>query len=182
MKFKVVFAKIKEFLKGSYEKNKKLFVISLALVLIILVSGYFVFFGEKNSDEKTLKNEQVVVGEYVSNIESKLESLLLNLKQVDHVEVLVMVEASPEKQYLTETETVEISNQSGTTTTTTTKVVYRKDGSSSSPIETKIVYPKIKGVLIFINKVDASTKLAIANSVASVLNIESSCISILQDR
>jgi stage III sporulation protein AG len=104
------------------------------------------------------------------------------LKQVDHVEVLVMVEASPEKQYLTETETVEISNQSGTTTTTTTKVVYRKDGSSSSPIETMIVYPKIKGVLIFINKLDASTKLAIASSVASVLNIESSCISILQDR
>jgi len=182
MKIKVIFAKIKEFLKGSYEKNKKLFIVSLALVLIVLVSGYFVFFGEKKADEKTLEDEQVVVGEYASKVENKIESLLLNLKQIDKVEVVVMVDSSPEKVYLTETETVEISNQSGTTTTTTTKVVYKKEGSISSPIEIKIVYPKIKGVLIFINKVDASTKLAIANSVASVLNIESSCINILQDR
>ena len=103
------------------------------------------------------------------------------MKSVSKVKVFVMIESSSMSEYLTEKEVVEIENSGGKTTTTKTVVVYQKDGSKSSPVQVSVMPPKISGVLIFLNKIDASTKLSITNAIACVLNIDASCISILQD-
>ena len=182
MKLSKYFAKIKEFLESAYKKNKKLFFVTIALVFIVVASAWYVF-ANKSTTSKTTKisSSGVSVDSYASSVEQKLESKLLNMKNVSSVEVFVMIESTPIKNYLTEQEVVEITNSAGTTTTTTTTVVYEKDGSATSPIEVSTQLPKITGVLIFLNKIDASTKLSITNAVACVLNVESSCISILQD-
>ena len=66
--------------------------------------------------------------------------------------------------------------------TKTEEVVYEKNGSNSSAIVVSKTMPKIVGVWIVINEVSPSTKLAITNSICSVLNIDASSISILQER
>ena len=51
--------------------------------------------------------------------------------------------------------------------------------SSLNPEIVKLV--NNKRVLIVLNKISASTKLSIINSISVVLNIDASCISILQE-
>ena len=64
----------------------------------------------------------------------------------------------------------------------TETVVFEKNGSSSNPIVVATIAPKISGVLIVVNKIQASTKLSIINSVSIVLNVPESCITILQEQ
>ena len=181
-KISLYFAKIKDFIVNAYKTNRKLFFVCVSLFFVVIAS-ICVYFSQgknlKNNDSKTSLN--VLVDDYASMVEQKIESILLGLKSVSKVDVFVMVDSSEIANYLTEKEVVEVTGSAGTTTTTTTTVVYQKDGSKSTPILVSTTPPKIVGVLIFLNKIDASTKLSISNAVADVLNIDASCISILQD-
>jgi stage III sporulation protein AG len=182
VKIMLYFAKIKSFLCDMYKKNKKLFFLSVGLCLIVLFSAVVYFSKGKSFKIKEEKSSQnISLDAYAASVENKIESILFDMKSVSKVKVFVMLESSSVVEYLTEKEVVEIGGSGGTTTTTTTKVVYQKDGSKSSPVQVSVLPPKISGVLIFLNKIDASTKLSITNSVACVLNINASCISILQD-
>ena len=175
------FAKIKEFIKDSYHKNKRQFLWLVVLFGVLFCMLIWWVTGSGIDSKKKKQNSlSVTVESYADGVEMKLETMLLSMKKVSNVKVFVMVDSSPIKNFLTETEVVKLGGENGSTTTTT-KVVYNKNGSSNSPVEISTTLPKISGVLIFLNKIDASTKISIINAVATVLNIEPSCISILQD-
>lgn len=181
-KITLYFAKIKEFILDMRRRNKKLFLLSLALCGIVVASICMFFLQNKNTKKQQLTSlSKVTIDDYSSGVENKIKALLLELKSVSKVDVFVMVESSPILNYLTEKEVVQVTGSAGSTTTTTTTVVYQKDGSKTSPIIVSTTPPKIMGVLIILNKVNASTKVSIINAVACVLNIDASCISILQD-
>lgn len=180
-KFMQYFAKIKNFLLDAYSKNKRRFILFSGLCVVFFVCFICVFLVPKNGVKKSnISGEIVSIDSYADGLENKIESALLNMKSVSKVEVFVMVESSPVKNFLMETEVVKVGGENGSTTTSS-KVVYNKNGSSTSPVEISTTMPKVTGVLIFINKIDASTKLSIINAVSVVLNVDSSCISILQD-
>ena len=173
---------ITDTVKGLFKKNKKLFFLTIALIFIMLAIFVSTFFTSKNSSSK--KNTSVSTGvlDYTNSVENKLESMLLSLTGVSSASVFVMVEATPTITYLTETEEVTTTNASGSSTTTkTTTVVFEKDGSISTPITVTTILPKVTGVMVVLNKVSPSTKLNITNAIATVLNIDVSCISILQE-
>jgi len=88
-----------------------------------------------------------------------------------------MVDSSEKYIYLTQSE----NTKSGESEVVKEEVVYEKNGSSQSPIKVMTEYPKVTGVMIVTNKIDVSTKISIQNAIAGVLNIDSSCIFILQD-
>lgn len=181
-KISLYFAKIKSFICEMYKRNKKLFFLSIGLFVVIVGSGCsFIFQNKTTKSSSESLNKNASVDSYASSVECKIESILSSMKSVSKVRVFVMVESSSVTKFLTEKEVVEIENSGGKTTTTKTVVVYQKDGSKSSPVQVSVTPPKISGVLIFLNKIDASTKLSITNAVACVLNIDASCISILQD-
>lgn len=181
-KITLYFAKIKEFVLDMRRRNKKLFLLCLALCGIVVVSACMFFLQNKNTKKQQISSlSKVIVDDYSSGVENKIKALLLGLKSVSKADVFVMVESSPISNYLTEKEVVEVTGSAGSTITTTTTVVYQKDGSKTSPIIVSTTPPKIIGVLIVLNKINASTKVSIINAVACVLNIDASCISILQD-
>jgi len=176
------FCKFKTFVKNLYDKNRRLFFMSVGLIvlLIALTAGSVFASGEKKSASE--KEENISISSYTSNLESKLKSMLLKIKTVSEVDVLIMVDSTPKVNYLTESEESEIVNSAGSTKTITTKVVYEKEGSINRPVVVSTSMPKVVGVLIVTNKIDASTKLSIINSVSVVLNVDETCITILQER
>lgn len=168
--------------KSLFKKNKKLFFLTIALIFIMLAVFVSTFFTSKNnSSNKSNTSVSTGILDYTNSVENKLESMLLSLSGISSASVFVMVEATPTVTYLTETEEVTTTNASGSSTTKTTTVVFEKDGSISTPITVTTILPKVTGVMVVLNKVSPSTKLNITNAIATVLNIDVSCISILQE-
>lgn len=178
-----IFIKIKQFFVKFYTTNKKLFFIFIGLCVVVIGGFCSIVVKENRAVTNNTKTQiETQSSDYASSIENKIKKVLNSLDAIKKVDVFVMVDSSQKNEYLTETETVK--NLMGGTETETKKetIVFEKDGSKSSPVVVSKVNPKITGVLICINKIDASTKVSILNSLATVLNIDSSCISILQDR
>jgi stage III sporulation protein AG len=174
---------IKENVKKLLNTNKKIFFLTIALIVVMILIFVSTFFKSKNSSSSSATlNQSVSVSDYASDIENKLSQMLILLDSVSSVSVFVMVDSTPEVKYLTESEEQTSSNSSGTSTTTkTTTVVFEKNGSISTPVAITTIMPKVSGVLIVLNKISASTKLSITNAVSTVLNVDSSCICILQE-
>lgn len=159
-------------------KKKYLFAAILILVLILIFATLF-FNGKINNSKE---NTSVLADNYAASLENKLKSMILKIDEINSVDVLVVVNGSAKTNYLVETTEVVTTNSNGSTKTTSTKVVYEKANGTSSPIIVSTSYPEVIGVMIVINKVSASTKLAIKNSVSLVLNIPEESISILQEK
>lgn len=164
-----------------YSKNKKLFTIIIALFLVIIVC---LFFYPKSSSKINDDSNQNVNSscdlnqDYSSKVEDKIKSMLLTLDEVDKASVMVVCSSSEIVEYKTNINETTSDNSS----TKNEEVAYEKDGSKNTPIIVTTKNPKIVGIWIIINSVSASTKLAITNSICSVLNIEQDCINILQER
>lgn len=181
---KFSFKNIKESVKGLYLSNKKVFILAVSLMCIVIVIAVSVFIPSSKNDKKSQieKQGQVSVTDYATQVENKLNSMLLSIESVKKVSTFVMVESTPKIEYLTESENVTTTNSSGTSSSTlSTTVVFEKNGSISTPVVVTTILPKVTGVLIVLNNVSASTKFSIIKAVSIVLNIDESCISILQE-
>ena len=182
MKIKELFSKLKNFF-SSGGKHKKIFALCVVLLCLILFSIFAFPKTNSSSDDKVeISNlSSVTSREYEDEIESKIKQMLLSMNEVSVANVMVFCDSSVKYDYLKNvTESISGSGESASKTTTE-ETVYEKDGSNTSPIVVSKIMPKINGVWIVINQVSPSTKLAIINSISSVLNIDPSCISILQE-
>ena len=92
-----------------------------------------------------------------------------------------MTNGTSTDNYLFETDIVNNSSQSNQNITEKKEVVYQKNGSSNQPVKISTSYPEITGVLIYINKIDAIIKINIQKAISTVLNVDQSCIYILQE-
>lgn len=183
MKLKNHFLNYKEKFMLFYKKNKKIFFISISCIICVI----FLFIsslGSLNKNKKTsssVSNSGGSVTAYADSIENKIVSIISKIDEVKNVNVFVMVESTPIYNFLTEKKEHTITNSSGSTTEITTTVVFEKNGSSNSPVIVQTIMPKITGVLIITNKINIATKLSIIKSISIVLNIDESCISLLQE-
>lgn len=169
-------------IKNQFKSNKRLFLVTVILIVFVVVIFLSTFSFGKNSDSDSSKTKTVSISDYAQNIELKLTKLISQMDSVSNVSVFVMVDALPETKYLTETKKEETTSSSGgTTSTETVTVVFEKNGSISTPVVITTIMPKVSGVMIVTNKISGSTKISIINAVAVVLNIDSSCISFLQE-
>lgn len=182
MKNKFSFSKLKQGLTSFYKKNKNLFF----ACLICCIGIVFLFVSSlsslnKKSNNKTKATSSISITEYADNIEKKLVNIISSLSSVKNASAFVMVESTPTISYLTEKNETTITDDNGAKTEITTTVVFEKNGSISTPVVVTTLMPKITGVLIITNKINASTKLSIINSISIVLNVDESCISLLQE-
>ena len=177
-----LFSKIKEKIKPLFLNKKKSLILVSAIIVALVLFFIPSILKKQNNESQSPKIEDVSVSEYSKNVEEKLESMLLKISEINSASVMVMIESTPQIQYLTETEeTLETDEKGGSSSIKSTTVVFEKDGSVSTPVVVTTVMPKVTGVLIVLNKISASTKLSIINSISVVLNIDASCISILQE-
>lgn len=178
---KNILSGLKKKLSLLYSKNKKLFTIIIALVLVIIVC---LLFYPKSSSEKNdnnsnnMSSSNDVAQDYSSKVENKIKAMLLTLDEVNKASVMVVCFSSEIVEYKTNINETTSDNSS----TKSEEVAYEKDGSKNTPIIVTTKNPKIVGIWIIINSVSASTKLAITNSICSVLNIDEASINILQER
>lgn len=181
MKLGEIIKSIKNRFSNLIPKNKKTLILCAVLVVTIALS--LVFFPNKTSDNSSHKNESndsvANSASYSEMVERKIKSMLLSIAEVTNAEVMVVCESTEIYEYLMNRDETKGDNNSSTIRE---EVAFEKDGSNSTPIIISSKMPKILGVWIIINEVAPSTKLAITNSIESVLNIDKSCISILQER
>ena len=175
--------KLKQSYVSLFNKNKKLLLVTTILICVIVVAFVFSLVKPKPQNvESNTSNFSSIDDSYEQVIETKIKSMLLSIDEIKSANVMVACETTVIKQYLKNTNQTTTKSDNSTTTTLTEDVVFEKTGSSNTPIVVSTKMPKIVGVWIIINTVSASTRLAIINSICSVLNINESCISILQER
>ncbi len=184
MKIKKKFNEILSKIRNIYHRNKKLFFVSMIIVFIfVLVIVYTLFFSGNKVSKNSSNTNSVSLDNYTETLENKLSNMLLSVDEIKTVSVLVMVDSSPIINYLTENEMSETTNSSGgITSSSSSKPVFEKNSGISSPIVISTTLPKVTGVLIVTNKINASTKISIINAISMVLNVDVSCICILQER
>lgn len=183
MKLKNIFVNFKNKISSLYSKNKKLFVFTCVLIAVVLLC-FFAF--PKTSSLTKTKTEQNTKSlnqttDYSERLAGKIEEMLLAIDEVKQANVLVVCESTEIYEYLKNRKET-TSGGEDKSTTLEEDVAYEKEGSSSTPIIITTKMPKVVGVWVIINTVSASTKLAITNSISSVLNIDETSISILQER
>lgn len=176
------FVKFRVKISELFNKNKKLFIFTIALIIVVVFC--FIFYPTSSSKTNISKNSDVTLNssnaDYVSKLETKLEEMLMSMNEVTKANVMVMCDSTEIVEYLKNKN--ESYNESGSVSSSSEEVAYEKNGSNSSPIIVTTKMPKVVGVWVIINSVSASTKLAITNSIVSVLNVPESSISILQER
>ncbi len=180
------FSTIKKKMSNLKNSNKKVLLTGIAFVVIalMLVISIYVPKSAKNSAKSDGGTSQkILITDYAASIENKLSSMLMQMESINKVSAFVMIDSTPEIKYLTETEEVTTTNKDGeiTTSTKSTTVVFEKNGSISTPVVVTTIMPKVTGVLIVVNNISASTKYNIVRAISVVLNIEESCINILQE-
>lgn len=177
---KKFFSGLKTKISSLYSKNRKLFIVMVSLVLVIIVCFLFYPKSEEMSKNQTseIKTSEQTSLDYTSKIETKVKEMLLSLEEVTKANVMVLCDSTEIVEYQKNVNETTSENSSSKNE----EVAYEKDGSKSTPIVVTTKNPKIVGVWIIINSVSASTKLAITNSICSVLNIDETSINILQER
>ncbi len=168
---------IKFFKQVFSDKKKTSFLILIIAVAIIFVSTII---PSKNNEEGDAKIDDVLVTDYASLLEAKVQNMLVKLDEVNSVSVMVMTNSTEKIEYLIESEITKNGGEENQIITSKESVVFDKNGSSSSPVIVTKILPKITGVLIVVNNISASTKLSILNSISVVLNVDASCISIIE--
>ncbi|MBQ8425199.1 MAG: hypothetical protein IJX17_04190 [Clostridia bacterium] len=181
MKKNNVFSRLKDNICTFFKKDKKSFIMLLICFTGIIVLFISSVFNGKNKRAEVNKETVVSVTSYAEKIENKIISIISKMDSVTKVDAFVMIEATPEITFLTEKKETTITNEKGSTSEITTTVVFEKNGSVQTPVVITTIMPKITGVMIVTNKIDVSTKLLIKNSLSVVLNIDESCISLLQE-
>lgn len=176
---KKIFGSLRQKINSLYMKNKKLFVVTISLILIILVCVLFYPKSSTNLEkEQDVNASEQTSQDYASRMESKIKNMLLSLDEVTKASVMIVCDSTEIIEYQTNTnETI-----SDNSTTKNDEVAYEKDGSKNTPIIVTTRSPKIIGVWVIVNSVSASTKLAITNCLQTVLNIDETSINILQER
>lgn len=173
-------SKFVKFFKQLFSDKKKSSFLILILIIAVAIIFVSTILPSKSKEESDAKIDDVLVTDYASLVETKVQNMLIKLDEVSSVSVMVMTSSTEKFEYLIETETTKNGGEDNQVITSKETVVFDKNGSSSSPVIITKILPKITGVLIVVNNISASTKLSILNSISVVLNVDASCISIIE--
>lgn len=174
-------SKFKQNFKLLFSNKKSTTILIVAIIICLILFFMPTFFKKNETQNQSINNVNFSVSEYSEKLENKLENLLLGLDEISSVKAMVMVESTPKIEYLTESEDVVQTDEKKSSSTKSTTVVFEKNGSISTPVVVTTIMPRVTGVLLVVDKLSASTKVAIINSISVVLKIDASCISILQE-
>ena len=149
--------------------NKKLVIyLSVAVLSIIAIMIFSSSFTKTTSKPNTSSSVTQTNLNYAENLESRIENLICSVSGVTSAKVVVYVESSTKKEYLT--------NSAGDVVTT-------KDSSGTCPVVVQETLPKITGILIcYGGTKDVATKNNILRAISSTFNVDISKIDILEGK
>lgn len=157
--------------------------IIIGLFVVVLVVIYMSTTSAKSSDKTTL-NTSSSLEEYGNHLETKLKSVLGNIKGAGNVSVMITFNGRITYEYATEKEetTTTSSVTSGSNSKTVTKeevILINKDGQQV-PIIVKEIYPEIAGVVIVASGADdVAVRLNIISATTTLFDISDNNIQVL---
>ncbi len=163
-------------------KNLKIIVL-LIICLICLIIFLKMSDSDKKSNTSTTTNSTIYKTsvEYSGILESKLESVLSQIKGAGNVKVMVTLEGSPELVYAMDSNEKASNTQNGSTTTSSSTPIIVETNGSSEPLILTEKLPKVKGVVVVSTGAsDIAIKLDILNSVSTLLDISIDKINVLK--
>ena len=149
----------------------------VALILFLKMSG-------TKSTTKTTKTSSIQYQtslDYSKQLETKLESVLSQIKGAGNVKVMITLDGSPELVYAMDSNEKVSNNTGGSTTTSSSTPILVQTNGTTSPLILTEVLPKVKGVIVVSSGAnDISIKLDILNSVSTLLDISTDKINVLK--
>lgn len=151
-------------------KNKNiLLVICIVIVCVVVV----LFTTNTSTKQKDNQSQQYTFDalSYADSVSKNLEETLSSVKGISNVKVVVVVEQSPQTEYLLEGKSDE------------QVVSYFKNGSTYEPVVVTQFLPKITGILIVAKGTnDLALKNKLLNAISVVYSVNISCIDILEGK
>ena len=163
---------------SKFLSNKKvqILIASILSIVVLLIA----FGGQGNQvtqNEKTEKTSDIK--SYEEDIENRIEALINSISGINGATAFVYTKSSVEIIYAEDIDK-KISSKEDSITAETQTVVFSKDGSTTSAVVVKKIYPQIEGVLVVAKGVnDEKKRIMIINALASVLGIDISSIEVL---
>lgn len=155
-------------LKKLFANKKIIIYLIVAVLLVIAILIFSSSFTNEKTSSNTLSTTNKSSTSYAESLESRIEDLLSSVNGVTSAKVVVYVEASTKKEYLT--------NSAGDIVTT-------KDSSGTCPVIKEEILPKIAGILIcYGGTKDVATKNNILRAISSTFNVDISKIDILEGK
>ena len=180
---KSIFSNLKLFQKIKGIKHLEMVAIVVLLAIALLV--YFSFFPSKGSSEEVISTSaKTSLSEYTKELESKLSSVLSNVKNAGTVSVMITFDGSPTYIYATDEnqKTNKVTNgatETSTSQTSSSPILVEINGEKQ-PLICQEILPPIKGVLIVSSGAeDVNVRLELQRAAQTVLNVPTASIEIL---
>jgi len=187
---------VDDLVKEKESKDRKFNILSLLsgkglkiLILCIVCLVAFILFVSVGNDENKMTSidksnisyKYKTTMEYCSELETKLENVLSQIKGAGQVKVMLSVDGSPEFVYATDSDTkVSNTNNGSTTTSSTSPIIVQTNGNSEPLILTENL-PIVKGVIVVSSGAsDIGIKIDILQAVSTLLDISTEKISVLK--
>lgn len=180
MKMSVIYNRVSEFFKNVAKDEKKFKIIIIAGFLgiaLIFFSDVFSDKDDKGYSEKKADMVSLDTQDYKKQIEYELESILSKIQGVGKVSVMVTIEGTTEYIYAQEISQSNDFDNDSTSTRYQSEVVVIDNNNSKEALVSKIIKPKINGVIIVCEGGD-NTRICekVITAVSSVLNISTNRI------
>jgi len=164
-------------------KNLKIIILCVICLIAIIL-----FLGVDNNSKSITSSietsgqyEYQTTMQYCSELESKLEKVLSQIKGAGQVSVMISVEGSPELVYAVDSDTKVSNNSNGSTTTNSSSPIIVQTNGTSGPLILTENLPTVKGVIVVSSgATDIGIKLDILSAVSTLLDISTEKISVLK--
>lgn len=166
----------KRILEKLKSDKKALFIIGLGLLVMVLVLTVDLKPFAKSSP--TSKDTP----DFEQELEEKLCSLLMQIKNAGRVKVMITYESSKEKVFAFDTdENVESGESLSSTRKTKNQYIIVENGNNETGLELKDIYPKVRGVAVVCDGAgNPVIKEQIVSVVSALFNIKSTNISVAE--
>ena len=164
--------------KSKFLANKKIqILVAVILSMIILLIA---FGGHESSVSEEIKGSTVPNPQsYEKDIEGRIETIVNSISGISDAKAFVYTRSSVEIVYAEDIEKKLSSKEEGVIAEVKT-IVFSKDGTTSSAVVVKKIYPQIEGVLVVAKGADDEKKrIMIINALTSVLGINIGAVEVL---
>ena len=163
--------------------GKNLKIIILCIIFVVALILFLKMSGTKSTTKTTTTSsiQYQTSLDYSKQLETKLESVLSQIKGAGNVKVMITLDGSPELVYAMDSNEKVSNNTGGSTTTSSSTPILVQTNGATSPLILTEVLPKVKGVIVVSSGAnDISIKLDILNSVSTLLDISTDKINVLK--
>ncbi|MDD4110137.1 MAG: hypothetical protein PHS54_01135 [Clostridia bacterium] len=165
---------------GFFQRLKSIKHIEIIMAVVLGAIALLIYFSTFSGGTNKTAYESTSTTEYIALLESKLSSVLSQIKSVGNVSVMITLSSGPEYIYATNEEEKTNTNTSGGSTTTSTTTTTEPIIISNDLVVIKEIMPTVGGVIVVASGAgDTGVKLEILKAIQALLDVPQANIEVL---